>query len=475
MLKRVLGFGIVCSVIVGCSGNPNGSAGTDQVELNEIGEVTIPLTTQTGDTIYRLASAKFTITGATLGGKPLTITAPPDEHIHKETLASGSYAILLQDGWQLQAMSAVATLGTATDTKLIDVKATAPAWVNVEASLISPNPAVFAINRSSVTNVYFNFATAAGVVNVGKGDVNIHIGVNDCSSYDQFTAALGVATVDCLGTIGPDSYVADSDGSLHPNFNSCPLEQKNPTCIRDPKALRERGIPLCTYDTIKDLLSVQNRQRQLPLGKQCVAGRYLQWRDSFLKSGITSCPNWVDKQVFNAPSRESIAKQIAPAIQRLPRTPTGEQIQFVRFLKTFATYHLEYPTPPPDQKCQTPADCAIQCGGGFPGFVIAPRGVPIDENTIATDPTYWLADDVYTDFDNDPFWADGYFHPMSYYGPLPGVLAGHRARSYLDEQCSYFDGTLHTVLNMRINCLDNADLDSCISLCLPDGDPRLSF
>jgi hypothetical protein len=462
-------------VVVGCSGNPNGSAGTDQGELTEIGEVTIPLTTQTGDTIYRLANAKFTVTGGALGGKPLSITAPADEHIHKETLPSGSYSILLVDGWQLQAASVTSTLGTNTDTtSKVALTDALVKWVNVDATLISPNPTVFAINRSSVTNVYFNFATAAGVVNVGKGDVNIHIGVNDCSSYDQFTAALGVATVDCRGTIGPDSYVADSDGNLHPNFDSCPLEQKNPTCIRDPKALQERGIPLCMYDTIKDLLSVQNRQRQLPLGKQCVAGRYLMWRDSFLRSGITTCPNWMDKQVFNAPSRESISKQISPLLRQLPRQPTGETAPFVRFLKTFATYHLEFPTDPGGQKCETPADCAIQCGGGFPGFVIAPRGVPIDEKTIATDPTYWLADDVYDDPDSDPFFADGYFHPMSYYGDLPGVLAGHRSRSFLGEPCSYFTGSLHAVISLQINCLDQAELESCISLCVPDGDPRLS-
>jgi hypothetical protein len=97
-----------------------------------------------------------------------------------------------------------------------------------------------------------------------------------------------------------------------------------------------------------------------------------------------------------------------------------------------------------------------------------------DPNTVATDPTYWLADNIYADTDSDPFFADDYFHPMSYYGPLPGTLAGHRSRALLGEPCSYFDGSLHAVINLQLNCLDPKDFKSCISLCVPDGDPRLT-
>src|SRR3954464_8050767 len=102
MLKRVLGgLGIVCSLVLGCSGNPGDPTGPNTGEENELGEVSIPLTAQTPDTLYRLVNAKFTITGATLNKKVLSVNAPPDEAVHTETLPVGSYSVLLEDGWQL--------------------------------------------------------------------------------------------------------------------------------------------------------------------------------------------------------------------------------------------------------------------------------------------------------------------------------------------------------------------------------------
>ena len=43
----------------------------------------------------------------------------------------------------------------------------------------------------------------------------------DCSAFDTYTAALATFTVDCIGTIGPDSFFVDGDGFLARRFSAC--------------------------------------------------------------------------------------------------------------------------------------------------------------------------------------------------------------------------------------------------------------
>jgi hypothetical protein len=279
----------------------------------------------------------------------------------------------------------------------------------------------------------------------------------ECSAFDSYTAALAAYTIACLGTVGPDSFVVDRAGHLKRTFDHCPNDSRK-------------------RQSIDDILGLQYRESLFPHATECIAGRWAEWKRSFDRSGIVECPRWRQDRVVDAPSRERMTRMLPvfPAVQQTARgrvaPPVVEGAGMARLAEENYLFTTFFPGRAPAQSCETPAACAARCAGGFPGFVLQAEGTQ-----VLGDPTYWLADDVYDDRDTDPFWAEGYFHPMSYYGPLPGVLAGHRARSYLDEQCSYFDGTLHNILNLRIDCIDNADLDSCISLCLPEGDPRLSF
>src|SRR5882724_2088295 len=142
-------FGAMCFAMMACSGNdPNGKGSGSELNgevINDVGEVAIPLTATTNGISYQLATARFTIVGAALGKKPRTVTPPADEPVHTEVLPVGSYSILLEDGWQLMAKG--------------------PAdkdFAQVEASLVSPNPALFGVKRSLSTDVVFRFATVTG-------------------------------------------------------------------------------------------------------------------------------------------------------------------------------------------------------------------------------------------------------------------------------------------------------------------------
>jgi len=85
---------------------------------------------------------------------------------------------------------------------------------------------------------------------------------------------------------------------------------------------------------------------------------------------------------------------------------------------------------------------------------------------VLGDPTYWLLDTVF-DPNPNPFARDGYYHPMSYFGPAPGTIVAHRNR--YGEMCSYYDSYsgIHYQIPLQLNCLDITDATSCIALCLP--------
>src|SRR6185503_12179272 len=106
--------------------------------------------------------------------------------------------------------------------------------------------------------------------------------------------------------------------------------------------------------------------------------------------------------------------------------------------------------------------------GGFRGFVLETHA-----ETVLTDPAYWLLDTTYATAAQDPFLRSGaYRHPMSYYGPLPGAqfANANRARPCPNcppESCSYYAGSIHITLPLKLDCLDPADFSTCVGVCEP--------
>src|SRR5262245_45418405 len=95
----------------------------------------------------------------------------------------------------------------------------------------------------------------------------------DCSSFVGYTAKLGTLTVDCLGTIAPDSYKVNADGRLARNFEHCTLDETR-------------------LIKIDQTLSLQRREARLPHVKECFAGAYADFVRSFAASDVTACPTW---------------------------------------------------------------------------------------------------------------------------------------------------------------------------------------
>lgn len=85
-----------------------------------------------------------------------------------------------------------------------------------------------------------------------------------------------------------------------------------------------------------------------------------------------------------------------------------------------------------------------------------------------------MTDTIYPSAAVDPYLRTGYYHPMCYSGPLPGVIFGaaERARpcgplvSCLPELCCYYaGGAIKTYLQM--DCVDPNDWQTCVSYCGP--------
>jgi len=450
MSKQLMGLALalLAAALCACSGPSDPNAGSGEGDVTGI--VSLPLTSTVGNVSYRLQKAQFTISGTPLA-TPRVVKPPADQPIDTETLPVGHYSVLLANGWVLERKGPEA----------------GAVFTAVPATLVTPNPTDFDIKRSQVVNAWFIFETGDGDVGLGQGNVNVRIGVQDCSSFNAYMAALAANTVDCLGTITPDSFSVNADGILRRNFTSCPL---------DPTRLRP----------IDSLLSLQFRTARLPFAKECMADQYAKFQADFAQSGVVQCPVWKKDRIVN-PITAQVIDGVVPLLPVLPAEDNGAVVgatnggppPFLAPLKQNSIYTVSFPNAPPAQKCATPAACAALCAGGFPGFVLAADGA-----SVLTDPVAWLLDTTYPSTQTDPFLRAGYYHPMSYYGGAPGTQFADATRACpiqgsalgtaaaaqgvpcVPETCSYFSG-IHVKYPLQLDCLDKTNFSTCVGYCAP--------
>jgi hypothetical protein len=75
-------------------------------------------------------------------------------------------------------------------------------------------------------------------------------GLVDCKSYDGYTAAIAEATIDCIGTIGPDSFVVNALGMLVRGFPACTLPGDVDSLLRIDRLLSlGLAVRLCQLPT----------------------------------------------------------------------------------------------------------------------------------------------------------------------------------------------------------------------------------
>lgn len=429
----VLGVLMLSTLVSGCS-----NAAEPGAEAGATGTVELPLTAQSAGVQYRLAKARFTVQGKS-SSFTRVITPAADLPVDQEVLPTGNYVITLADGWVLQAKGP--------EDKSFN---------EVEADLVQ-NDLPFTIVKGQTIDVVFEFVSRGTPVKLSKGRVNVRISVSDCSAFDSYAAALAGHTVDCLGRIDQNSFLLNDDGYLVRNFAECTQAQGQST----------GDEPL--LDAIDGLLGLQYATRDplppgtnpLAYGQDCIAGRWAEWREQFDASGTTECPDWTLTGIINEPNADAYQK-LAGALPQLPAADTGRPPGVLDSLKIGAAYSLAFADQGgTDQRCGSLGSCAALCAGGFPGFVIA-----ADQGSVTTDPVPWESN---RNYNPDPF-LPSYYHPMSYYGPLPGDLFGAAIRADQNEPCSFYDDVAaqHVPGTLQPNCTKTPDgTQACVSVCVP--------
>lgn len=275
----------------------------------------------------------------------------------------------------------------------------------------------------------------------------------DCRAFDGYTATLATLTVDCLGTIGPETYRVTASGLLEPNFERCELAGG---------ALTE----------IRQLLSLQKRADRLPNVRECLAGAYADHAARLTEQGADECPTWRKLGEVNPITPaviEAVSTQLTRSIERRPFGDLRGEVSTTERgipdeLELKNLYRVSWP-----QRTGAGAEAAsaaAACAAGFAGFVLQ----TVDD-TVLTDPPTWMYGGTFPNAAADPFLAPNFYHPMSFYGPLPGVQFGHYNRAHPcpgcpGEKCSYYAG-IHKITRLQGECLDPADITSCVSYCGP--------
>ena len=235
-------------------------------------------------------------------------------------------------------------------------------------------------------------------------------------AHDTLLAALGEATVACLGRVTTADYRVSPDGALERAFDAC--------TTRDTGAL----------ERIDGLLGVQHSREgqadRLPARYAFVWNRAAR---AFPERLIQECPDWELLHVIDEPT-----------LQRVGQLASREDAAGVG--KEYRWYKVA------SEQCGSNGFCAVLqarlCGAGFSNQFIV-WSDPFS-STVIVDPAWWLTTYEFESDQPNPFKSSGYYHPMSFYGAVPGSLYGAPQRE--GEACSrwsetaqkhYTDRTLH--------------------------------
>ncbi len=245
-------------------------------------------------------------------------------------------------------------------------------------------------------------------------------------SRDSLLSALGSATIDCLGTVDPHSYVIKG-GTLVRTFQGC-VKGASHTALTDIDAIL--GVAN----------SAQGKKDQLAAYYVATWKKYL---DGF-PSGIEVCPTWKRSAVLNPPTFENVKAAI----------DSGE-IGKEGYLYTVTDL----------KQCKGNPSCevknALACAGGF-GSQFLVSGDP-KKGTVTVDPAWWLTHYEYVSDESNPFMMPGYYHAMSYYGTLPGSVYGAVERA--GERCSQYSAGKHYT-DRKLVPIDCGGGWKCMSYCM---------
>jgi hypothetical protein len=184
------------------------------VSSPEVGRVDLALTGQSAaGTVYRLRSAILVVDDSGPGAPLVYQTEDdPTRTVISDELDTGAYALNLEPGWRLER---VAADGSAT---------------TVAATMLSANPQLFSIAADATTRVALRFRAEGGDVELGRGDLDVVLEVEDPPAVRVVASAPAVAILEgrsAMITVAlsgpPSSSVAVAVTAHHPSVRVMPL------------------------------------------------------------------------------------------------------------------------------------------------------------------------------------------------------------------------------------------------------------
>jgi hypothetical protein len=310
-------------------------------------------------------------------------------------------------------------------------------------------PSSLAMEKVVMSKKFVLLILSAGLASAGCSDGSTigsttsgdHEKLDRCESMRTYTAALGEATIRCLGTFDTNTYYVDAAGALRANFSSC-------TRANAREALRD----------IDDLLALQALEAELPQARDCFAGAYQTWVDDFRAQGNYQCPTFSVVSSRGTPTVEAVTELAHRYDFAGMLTGTVTPPPVTEFHQDFV-YDVALPEADTEQPCGDALACATSCGRAFPGWHVG-----TEDGRFVGDPSWWVADEYGPG--RTPYLYPLMYHPMSFYGPLPGDIYGHRNR--VGEACSKWAGGFsHYLLTLKLFCLNPAAAIGCFSKCTP--------
>ncbi|MGC4086611.1 MAG: hypothetical protein QM756_01700 [Polyangiaceae bacterium] len=313
-----------------------------------------------------------------------------------------------------------------------------------------------------------------------------------CWRYQSLTAAIAAATIDCQGTIGPNSFKLDN-GILVPTFGSCipgatkvksaavtPAPQPGtatppatapvaapalkasaappPVSVTTPvpplQAAADGDVKLAeaNWTLLNHLLAFQ-QLKDMPDIQECLGGRWARWSELFKRTNIATCPTWQKTEIIGDLSPDSIAQldKMRPKLPNAPATCAEYKSPEERRTCTFDALRQQVKSDPRLAAEQKLANILVPPKTSATYTVSVAPGVECKDAAICAaqcasafpgfvlaasgsrvdgDATYWLSEAPRGTF-------PGIQHEMAqFYGP-PGELYGHPNRS--GELCWRWD------------------------------------
>jgi hypothetical protein len=239
---------------------------------------------------------------------------------------------------------------------------------------------------------------------------------------DALLAALGTATLECLGTVTPSSY-RNEDGFLARTFDRC----------ADDPALEQ----------IDALLGVQHSaEGQRDQLAQHYVATWAAIAEHLVGEPFDS--TWERLSVLNPPSAASVRDY-------LDGTAPAEE-GYVYAVSSTACG---------DGACAVD-DAVLRARGFGSQFLVS---VDADASSVTVDPAWWLTTYEFgASAASNPFMTPGYYHAMSYYGDVPGALYGALQRA--GEACSKYDAVTRTHYVAGLKAIDCGGGWICMSYCM---------